>query len=401
MPTNALHPLILIAVIAMIGMLAPFSIDTYLPSFPAIEKELLVSRELLTQSLSVYLICFAVATLIWGPFSDRFGRRPIILLSLIGYLFASILSAWATSYEMLMTGRALQGLTVAGSLVASRAMIRDHFSSTEAQKAMAMMMMLFAVAPAAAPIIGGWLEVQYGWRSVFYFLAGYGLFLLLLFYLKIGETQNPEHVQSIAPGQLLRSYWHSLLHPTFLKVVAAQGALIGGFFVYIAGSTSMIFDHLHLGEQDFGLFFVPVVSGILFGSIASHRLTHVLKAHQIVNLALFIGLLSVATNLLIESRFNAPIWLIIAPLVLYAFGFALANPSLSVIGLDCLPEKRGLASSIQSLFQMGTAGVITALIVPYVHDSLLAMAGAQALLLGVTILLWLLIRKQVVHQLHL
>jgi len=390
----AIPPFLLIFVVALIGMLAPFSIDTYLPSFPAIEADLHVSREWLTQSLSIYLLCFAVATLIWGPLSDRFGRRLIILTSLIGYLLASILCALASSYEMLLLGRALQGLMVAGSMVASRAMIRDYFSSQEAQRAMALMMMLFAVAPALAPIIGGWLEVTFGWRSVFYFLALYGLSLLLLFYLRIAETQNPEHIQSIHPVKLTRSYWESLRHPQYLKLVIAQGCLVGGFFVYVAGSTSLIYDHLHLGEQDFWVFFVPLVTGILLGSLSAHRLSHRLPGKSIINLALALGGTSVILNVLIEVSVEPNTVLVVAPLVLYAFSFALANPAFSVAALDCLPQKRGMASSIQSLFQMGTAGVITALVVPYVHHSLQAMAIAQALLISISILLWLMVRNQ-------
>lgn len=394
-----LSPFLFIFSIALIGMLAPFSIDTYLPSFPSIEKDLLISRELLTQSLSIYLISFAVATLIWGPLSDRFGRKPIILISLTGFLVASLLAAMATTYEILLLGRMLQGFMVAGSMVASRAMIRDAFSSQEAQKAMAIMMMLFSIAPAIAPILGGWLEVLFGWRSIFYFLALYGLALLAIYLFKISETQAPEHVQSIAPKKLFISYLETIRHPQFLKIVMAQGALIGGFFIYISGSTSLIYDHLHLGEHDFWIFFVPVVSGILLGSIASHRLTHRLNATQIVNLAISLGVISITSNVLIES-FNfggtahPPTWLIIAPLVLYTFSFALANPSLSILGLDCLPEKRGMASSVQSLFQMGTAGVVTALVVPVVHESLTHMALAQAMMLALTIVLWLGVRKK-------
>ncbi len=164
-----LSPMFLIVVVAMIGMLAPFTIDTYLPSFPAIEAELSANRDLLSQTLAIYLISFALATLFWGPMADRWGRKPIILISLVGYLAASILSALAQNIETLLLGRALQGTMLAGSLVASRAMLRDFFQGDEAQKAMALMMMLFTAAPALAPIIGGWLEMHLGWRSVFYF----------------------------------------------------------------------------------------------------------------------------------------------------------------------------------------------------------------------------------------
>lgn len=373
-----LQPLLLIGIVALIGMLAPFSIDTYLPSFPAIEKDLAISRELLLQSLSIYLVSFAVATLLWGPLSDRFGRKKIILLSLLGYLLASILCALAQNHELLFTGRSLQGMMAAGSLVASRAMIRDFFDGAEAQKAMALMMMLFAAAPAIAPIIGGWLEVVFGWRSVFVFLAAYGLLLLTIMLWKIPETQNPLHIQSAQPKAILQNYWASLQHPQFLKIISAQGALIGGFFLYVAGSTSLIYDHLKLGEQDFWLFFVPVVTGILLGSAIVHRQTHRFSSKKLIVIAFSFAGIGALFNVLFEVLLPMQTWSVITPLVFYAIGFAMANPSLSVAALDCLPERRGMASSMQSLFQMGTAGLVTALILPFVHHSLLWMALAQA-----------------------
>lgn len=393
MSSSPLSPKLLIIVVALIGMLAPFTIDTYLPSFPSIEAELSVERGLLTQTLAVYLISFALATLIWGPMADKWGRKPIILLSLTGYLAASVLSAWAQSIEVLLLGRALQGVMVAGSLVASRAMIRDYFQGDEAQKAMALMMMLFAAAPALAPIIGGWLEVHLGWRSVFYFLALYALVIIVMFALRVPETQDPQHVQSIHPINIVKSYWQSIVHPQFLRLVAAQGFIIGGFFVYVAGSASLIFDHLGLGEQDFWVMFVPVVSGILMGSILIHRLTHLYKPTHLINVAFALAATAVIINMAFETYLPVQAWSVVAPLVLYAVAFAMVNPGLSIVSLDCLPTKRGLASSVQSLFQMGMAGLVAALIVPQVHHSLQAMAFAQAALFSVALLLWLSVRK--------
>lgn len=394
--TPPLAPGLLILAVALISMLAPFSIDTYLPSFPAIERELLASRELLTQTLAVYLGAFALATLFWGPMADKWGRRRIILWSLLGYFLASLLCALAESYDQLFWGRLLQGVMAAGSVVASRAMVRDVFSKQEAQKAMALVMMLFTAAPAIAPIMGGWLEVHSGWRSIFYFLGAYAFLIGWMMWRRVGETQAMEHVQSIHPGAIARAYWQSALHPQFLRLVMAQGLLVGGFFVYVAGSTSLIFDHLQLHEQDFWVFFVPVVSGILVGSFFSHRLAHRFSAVSVINGALVLGLLAVTSNITFEQAGWQPeaLW-VVGPIVLYAVGYALANPGLSIVALDCLPSRRGLASSVQSLFQMGTAGLVAALVVPLVHDSLQWMAWAQGGMWLVAALLWLSVRKQV------
>ena len=392
------HPLLLIVVVALIGMLAPFSIDTYLPSFRAIEQELVISRALLLQTLSVYLIAFALATLVWGPLVDKWGRRPIILVSLSGYLAASLWIALANSYDALFIGRAMQGLMVAGGTVASRAMIRDYFHGAEAQKAMALMMMLFVIAPAIAPIIGGWLEVHYGWRSVFYFMAAYALVIVALFYARIGETQNAEHKQSIHPLKLAKSYWHSLRHPHFVRLVAAQGLLTGGFFVYVAGSASLIFDHLQMDEQDFWRFFVPVVAGIFVGSMIIHRLSHRFRTATLINSALAQAALGVLLNLAAEQWADVNAWWVITPIVLYALGYSMTNPGLSLLAFDCLPTKRGLASSLQAFMQMGTAAVVTALVVPLVQADLQHMALANAALFSIAVLLWLSVRRELSLQ---
>ena len=389
------HPLLLILVVALIGMLAPFSIDTYLPSFRAIEQDLVISRGLLLQTLSVYLIAFALATLVWGPLVDKWGRRPIILFSLGGYLAASLGIALANSYDALFIGRAMQGLMVAGGTVASRAMIRDYFDGAEAQKAMALMMMLFVMAPAMAPIIGGWLEVHYGWRSVFYFLAVYALLVFGLFFVRIGETQNVEHKQSIHPQKLAKSYWQSLRHPHFVRLVAAQGLLTGGFFVYVAGSASLIFDHLQMAEQDFWRFFVPVVAGIFVGSMIIHRLSHRFSTATLINSALVLAACGVLFNLAVEQWVEVNAWWVIAPIVVYALGYSMTNPGLSLLALDCLPSKRGLASSLQAFMQMGMAALVTALVVPLVQADLQHMALANAALFSLAVLLWLSVRREV------
>lgn len=391
---SQIHPKFLIFVVALIGMLAPFTIDTYLPSFPAIEAELAASRAHLSQTLAVYLIGFAVATLVWGPLADKFGRRKIILLSLSSYVLASIYAALASSIEHLMLARFLQGSMVAGSLVASRAMLRDYFKGDEAQKAMALMMMLFAFAPAVAPIIGGWLEVTFGWRSVFLFLSAYGLLIFLLFFPKIGETQNPEHIQSLAPTYIGKSYLEASIHPMFMRLVLAQGFVIGGFFLYVAGSASIIFDHLYLGEQDFWQVFVPIVAGTLFGSIFVHRATSKISTTGMVSLALSVAAFGVVLNMVFDYFLPVTTWFVIIPLIIYAFGFAVSNPGLTLLALDCFPTKRGLASSVQSLFQMGMAGLVTAFVLPLVQHDLSLMVYAQAGLLSIAILFWLSVKNK-------
>ena len=205
-------------VAAMLSMIGPFSIDTYLPSFPDIELAFGVSRAVLSQSIAVYLVAFAFSTLVWGPLADRFGRRLVILASMVLYTLGSIACALAESMEVFLLMRIVQGLAASGGFIASRAMIRDAHDAKSAQHAMAQVMLLFALAPAIAPILGGWLHDQLGWRSVFWFLSIFGS-LLVLMGMFIQETLVEEHRRSIHPSAVLRVYVEALLHKRFPTLI--------------------------------------------------------------------------------------------------------------------------------------------------------------------------------------
>ncbi|WP_373018741.1 multidrug effflux MFS transporter [Thiomicrorhabdus sp.] len=386
MKSNTKTLLILFA--ALGNMIAPFSIDTYLPSFPAIENYYHVSREMMSTSMGAYLAAFALTTLVWGPLADKFGRKAIAITSLVGFALASAGCALAPTFDYFMVFRVLQGVLAGGVIIAGRAMIRDTFPPQEAQKAMAMIMMVFAIAPAIAPILGGFLQHHYDWESIFWFLTAYGIVTFLLIGLFLKETQSTEHVQSIAPKKLYASYVHSLKHPTFIRLVLAQSFVFGGVFVYIAGSASLIYDHLHLGAEDFWVQFVPMVGGMMLGSFYSHRVSNRQTPTKMLHLSFSIGAVAVVINLIL-ALFTAPQILTVIPtLSLYAFALSFGLPVLAILALDCLPEKRGMAASLQSLMQMGMMALVSFLVVPFVHASVPEMAIAMLALWLVGLLFW-------------
>ncbi|HSD97339.1 MAG TPA: MFS transporter, partial [Sulfuricaulis sp.] len=161
------HGLWLSFTVALLAMLAPFSIDTYLPSFPDIGREFSVSSVVLQQTLSFYLLAFATMMLVYGPLSDAYGRKTVVLVSVAVYVATSIGCALAPNIHWLLLMRIGQGISASGALVVGRAIIRDAFAGAAAQRAMSQVMLIFALAPAIAPVIGGWLHDAFGWRSVF------------------------------------------------------------------------------------------------------------------------------------------------------------------------------------------------------------------------------------------
>jgi DHA1 family bicyclomycin/chloramphenicol resistance-like MFS transporter len=380
----------LVPIIAMMSMIGPFTIDTYLPSFPDIAAEFGIGLPAMAQTLSVYLIAFAVSTLAWGPLADTFGRRRVSLAAMGLYIATSAGCALVDNLGHMLVLRFMQGIAASGGIVIARAVVRDVYQGVRARKAMSQVMMVFALAPAAAPIIGGWLHDSFGWRSVFHFLALYGLATTALMFWHLPETHPPELRQSIHPRAVLRNYFTALQNGRFIALVLTFCFFFGGMFLYILGSPAIIYDHLGLGANSFAVQFVPMVSGVVCGAWAAGRLAAHVEPARLINASLVFAALVAGLNLAL-ARWAAPTPVtVVGPIVLYAFTMSLAMPTLTVMALDCLPRNRGVASAVQAFIQMNLNGLIAALAVPLVAPSLVAFALVQALLLLLAAFVWLL-----------
>ncbi len=385
---------LLTVVAALLSMLGPFTIDTYLPSFPDIEQSFQISRAVLSQSLGIYLAAFALSTLFWGPLSDRIGRRRVVFASLSLYILATLGCALSQGIDHFLLFRFLQGLAASGGFIAGRAMIRDAHDIAGAHKAMSQVMMLFALAPAIAPVLGGWLHDAFGWRSVFVFLMLFALLLMLLLVF-VTETLSSEHRQSFHPLSVLQVYTKILKQKQFILIVATISLLFAGVFLYIAGAPTVIYQFLGLGSKDFAWQFIPMVSGLVLGSFCSVILVKHWSRQRIFYFAVAVLLFSVVFNLLNLTLFDASIFTVIAPLVVYAFGLSLLMPVLSIMALDCFPKNRGAASSMQGFFQMMGNALVASFLVPFLHQQWSYFVIGQFVLVVAGLLLWSLIARKV------
>ena len=384
------HHLTLMA--ALLSMIGPFTIDTYLPSFPDIELEFNISRAVLSQSLAVYLLAFAFSTLFWGPLADRYGRRLVILFSMTLYTLGSVGCALASSAETFMLLRVVQGLAASGGFIAGRAMIRDAHDAESAHRAMSQVMMLFALAPAIAPVLGGWLHDQYGWRSVFWFLSVFGAMLVLMgFFIK--ETLVAEKRQSIQPSSVARVYLSALLHHRFPALILSLSFAFAGLFLYIAGAPTVIYDFLGLGSNDFGWLFIPIVAGLMLGAWVSGRLAYRWPAHRTITAGYLIMLLAASINLLAVVLGRADILMVIGPLVLYVIGISLLMPAITVMAMDCLPDHRGTAASMQGFLQMVTNAMVASFAIPLLQANWLSFVLGQIVFLLLAVILWARLRR--------
>ncbi|VAW69897.1 Multidrug resistance transporter, Bcr/CflA family [hydrothermal vent metagenome] len=378
----------LIFIVSFLSMLGPFSIDTYLPSFPSIENEFLVSRDYLSRTIAFYMVATAISALFWGPLSDRLGRKPVIQLTLVLYTAASLGCAFAANYSDFLIARVFQGLAASGGLVIGRAMVRDVYDSRDAHRAMAYVLMLFALAPALAPIIGGWLHNAAGWRSIFYFLSFYSVVLLVASSLFLRETLTYEKRRSFHPLYVLRVYLQTILHIEFIMLVLALGVSFAGLFIYIAGSPTLMFEFLGLSSGDFALQFVPMTAGIIAGSFLSGKLSRRWSKRKIINVAFIIMGFAVSVNIL-QAVFMQPTLVpVVAPVVIYAFGVAMSMPAFGILAIDSFPGNKGAAAAVQSFVQIIFSALVAGVVLSFISESIIGFASGQMLMLVISALLW-------------
>jgi DHA1 family bicyclomycin/chloramphenicol resistance-like MFS transporter len=257
--------------LAMLGMLGPFSIDTYLPAFAAIAGSLQATPVEMQQTLSAYLFGFAFMNLFHGALSDSFGRRPVILGGLVVFTLASLGCALSQTVGHLIFFRALQGLSTGAGVVVSRAVIRDMFPS-EAQRVMSQVTIFFGVAPAIAPMMGGVLSEYLGWHAIFWFLVAVGVVLIVANLRLLPESLHVKDRQPFQFGHLLKGYAVLLSDPRFFLLALASGVPFNGLFLYILGAPAYLGEVLHLKPTQFFWFFALNIGGIMIGSWLSGRM---------------------------------------------------------------------------------------------------------------------------------
>jgi DHA1 family bicyclomycin/chloramphenicol resistance-like MFS transporter len=389
-------PLFLSVVLASLAALAPFAIDTYLPAFPVLENDFQATSLQLQQSLTFYLLPYALMTLWHGAISDSIGRIAAIKWGLGVFVIASIGCAFATNIETLWFFRALQGMSGGAGNVVARAMVRDLFSGPQAQRVMATVQMLFGIAPAVAPILGG-LLLGIHWQAIFIFLALYSGVSLLAAMRYLPETMPVEKRLPLSARQVIKDYRIIFGDKEFNYVVFASGANFAGFFLYVLASPVFLVKHLGLNGHQFGWMFVPTVCGMVLGSYLAKRAAGKYAQRKVVKAAYLWMAIMVVLNILVCFFLPTTAIYNITPVALFNVGMALAMPILSLAALDRHPKIRGTAASGQAFIQMLLSTVSAGLVVPLVWyaPSGLAMAMAAYLLCG-----WLMIRKSKLWTSH-
>ncbi len=384
----------LAVLLAGLGMLGPFAIDTYLPAFSGIAAAIDATPAQMQQTLSAYLVGFAVMSLFHGALSDSFGRRPVVLAGVAVFTLASVGCALAQTIGQLVFFRLLQGLSTGAGIVVSRAVIRDMFPPADAQRVMSQVTLFFGIAPAVAPIVGGFLYVHADWHAIFWLLAAVGAALWFAVWKKLPETLHPSAKQPFNAAHLLRGYWQLGGSSRFVLLALASGIPFNGMFLYVLSAPVFVGEHLGLGPTEFFWLFLCTIAGIMGGAWWSGRLAGKLAPQRQIRrgfrIMATVSLLNVSANAL----FAPQAWWALPLIGLFSFGWALMVPVVTLMVLDLVPERRGMASSLQSFLAASANALVAGLLAPLVMHRPLALALASLGLMSIGLGAWLWVRPR-------
>jgi len=341
--------LILMGALTAIG---PLSIDMYLPAFPAIASDLNASSSEVERTLAAYLLGMAGAQLIYGPLADRFGRKPPLYGALLIYILASAGCALAPNVEFLTICRIFQAMGGAAGMVIPRAVVRDHYNTQEAARALSMLMLMMGIAPILAPLVGAQVLDWVGWRGIFVTITLCGVVLLWTLSKVMVESLSPERQIKLSWRNIFNTYAGLLLHRRFLAFALSGGMATATMFSYIISSPRLFIGYFDVTPQSYGLLFGLNAASLIIGSQVSARL---LKKHnplKILPWALSGLLASGIVVFLLALIGLASLPLIMACLMVFMFCYGFVGPNSSALALTDQGHQLGSASAM-----MGTLSI--------------------------------------------
>ena len=380
--------LLLTLVLAGMAMLGPFSIDTPFPAFAQMRGEFGVGVDEMQLVVSAYMLAFAVMTPFHGPLSDAVGRKPVVVGALVAYTVASIGCALSPSLPVLLVFRVLQGLSAGGATIIGRTIIRDLFDGAEAQRVMSRVMMIFGLAPAIAPVIGGLLLGLGPWPTIFWFIGAFALVLAAIVAVVVPETHPRERRRPLRLGPMLRDLTHVARDGRFERMGWAITLVFAGQFIYIGGAAIFVVELLGKGEGDFWQFFVPMISGVILGSWVSGRAAGSVSARRLVTWSFVLSVLAAVANVVLALAFGPSLpWAVVGP-SLIAVGTGAAFPTIQVALLDLFPHVRGAAASVAGVMPLATNALVATAVTPRVTGSVATLALTSLALVVLGCLMW-------------
>ena len=347
--------------------LGPITMTIYAPAMPALARALDTSATMVQLTLTIYLFAFAAAQLVYGPLSDRFGRRPILIAGMILYIAASLACARAPDIETLMAARFVQAMGACAGPAIARALVRDQFTGPPAARVLAIVGMAITLAPAVGPVLGGHLQGWFGWRSIFLFLTGVGACVLAVACLWLPETNRTPDRQALVPRRMIGNYRMLLGNRVFLGYVVTVACTLGGLLTYSAVAPFVFIDLIGVSPQLYGWLTLLIVASYFVGSLLTSRLVARTGVRRLVMIGMsFVALGGGLLFTVIAVGFVAapPI---IGAMMVWLLGMGLVLPNGTAGAMGPFPAVAGAASAMMGFLQMGT-GALGSLLVAKLYD---------------------------------
>lgn len=389
---------VLLAVLALLSAFTPLSIDMYLPALPVIAADLKASAGDIQLTLSAFMVAFGLGQIFYGPAGDRFGRRPVILSGLAIYVLASAGCAFATASEHLIGLRLLQGLAACGGVVLARTMVRDLAERDQAARAMSLMMACSSLAPMLAPLIGGQVLWFFGWRAIFWLLAGVGIVALTITWFRLPETLRPEYRQPLVLMGVLRRFGQLVRSRAFMGYGFTSSFQFAALFSFISGSPFVFIERYGISPREYGVIFGGMVVFMTAGSLLNARFVRQLGAGRILRYAVIVPAVAGAIALvlgLVEARTGAiglvPFFVLFAAQIAT---ISLIGPNATAMALQSYPHMAGTASSLMGVMQFGLGALFGAIVGQTFDGTIAPMTTA----LGIAGILCLLSNRLLVRR---
>jgi len=378
----------LTALLAGLSAIGPLTTDMNLPSLPDIARTLDASTADVQFTISAYLIGFAVGQLIYGPVSDRYGRKPVLLAAIALYCVASFACALSPSIDMLIAARGLQAIGGCGGVVLARAVVRDLYAGARAGRELSLIAAVMALAPVIAPVAGGALQTWFGWRAVFFVLAAAALLGFAIVWLLLPETLKQRAAEPVSVSSMAKSFAIVARSPAYLAYVGLVTTSFAGLFAWISGASFVLQDLFGLSPFVFGFAFAIGSLGYMTGTGLSARLSHSLGLDNVAGIGSLLtaaGGLGMLVAIAFDTRSAVTLVLLMA---IYLAGMGMVLPQAMAGALTPFPERAGAASSLLGFVQQSGAAVLGAVVGVTLGKTAWPLAAGVAGAGCATLLLW-------------
>jgi DHA1 family bicyclomycin/chloramphenicol resistance-like MFS transporter len=378
---------IIILILGALATISPFSIDMYLPGFPAIANDLNTTIDQVQLSLTAYLVGIAIGQILYGPLLDRFGRKNPLYVGLSVYVLASIGCAFTQSVGSLVVMRLLQALGGCVGIVAAQALVRDLFPINKIAQAFSLITLVIAVSPMIAPTVGAYVTAWIGWNYVFVVLAVITVLIMISVYFFLPSGKKPDPSMSLRPAEVVRSFYTVIKEPQFAIYTLAGGLATAAPFAYIAGSSDVFINQYGVSERQYGWIFAFIASAMIGSTQLNHVLLKKFKSEQIIKFTLCYQ--SVIGVVLILGTYYG--WYgklsLIGLMFIFFTGQGLTGPNTSALSLAPFTRLAGSASALMGSWRLGAGAIISALVSVFHDGTALPMVATMSLCAMISLLL--------------